>query len=112
MLAAAARLDNLVLVVDDNQACMLDFCRNVIPLDPLDAKFRAFGWDAETVDGHDVAALLAVLAGARERRGGRPKAVVARTVKGRGVPRLEADPLGHIRSLGPDEVDRLLGGAR
>jgi len=43
MFAGHHHLDNLILVIDQNGACMLDFCRNIIDLSPLDEKFRAFG---------------------------------------------------------------------
>lgn len=110
MFAGHHRLDNLVLVVDRNGACLLDFCENVLALDPLAEKFRSFGWEASVVDGHDVDALAAVLAAARAGGSGRPRAVVATTVKGKGVARLESDPLSHVRVLTPGEIDVLLGG--
>lgn len=108
MFAAEARLDNLVMIIDNNKACMLDYCENIIRLEPLDRKLREFGWDTAAVDGHDVAALYGVLTGMKSKREGRPKAVIARTVKGKGVPRLETDPLCHIKSLSGEEIDRLL----
>jgi transketolase len=112
MFAGHHRLDNLVLIVDDNTRCMLNFSRNVISLDPLDRKFREFRWHAEDVDGHDVGlvreALLRLRAGAAA---GRPAALIAHTAKGRGVPSLESDPIAHVKTLAPDEVDRLTGGA-
>jgi transketolase len=88
---------------------MLDFTRNIIDLEPLGAKFAAFGWQVAEVDGHDVAAVRDALAAFKGLRAGRPKVLVARTVKGKGVPRLEGDPLSHIRNLSPGEIDGLLG---
>jgi transketolase len=108
MLAAHHGLDNLVLVVDANGACMLDFCRNVLDLAPLAEKFAAFGWKAVKADGHDPASLAAAFS-AVGRTPGRPLAVIAETVKGKGVPRLEIDPLSHIKALTAGEVDALLG---
>lgn len=108
MFAAEHGLDNLILIIDNNGACMLDYCKNILRLEPLERKFAEFGWEVERVDGHDLGALLASLRRMQERREGRPKAIIADTVKGRGVPRLEEDPLCHIKSLSPDEVDRLL----
>lgn len=108
MFAAERGLDNLILIIDNNGACMLDYCKNILRLEPLERKFAEFGWEVERVDGHDLGALHASLTRMQERREGRPKAIIADTVKGRGVPRLEQDPLCHIKSLSPDEVDRLL----
>ena len=104
MFAAHHKLDNLVLVVDRNGRCMLDYCRHVIDLDPLAEKFRAFGWGtAEVADGHDLRALRAALLAAKSGGGG-PRAVIAHTVKGRGVPSLEADRLAHVRALTAEEA--------
>ena len=109
MLAAQTKLDNIILVVDRNKLCMLDYCRNIIDLDPLATKFTAFGWEAQEVDGHDPDALAAMLGECKMRRNGTPKVVIADTVKGKGVPRLEADCLCHIKSLAPEEIPGLLG---
>jgi len=108
MFAGAQKLDNLSLVVDANRAAMLNFTREIIDLEPLGAKFAAFGWDVDEVDGHDVEAVRDALQAQKSRRDGRPKVLVARTIKGKGVPRLEGDPLSHVQTLSPDEVDELL----
>jgi len=108
MFAAEHRLDNLTLIMDNNQACMLDYCRNIINIDPLEEKLRCFGWSVTSVDGHDIGEVQAALQGAANDRSGRPKAVIANTVKGKGVPRLEVDSLSHIKSLSGEEVDALL----
>lgn len=108
MFAAEHGLDNLVLIVDNNGACMLDYCKNILRLEPLERKFAEFGWEVERVDGHDLGALQACLATMQAKRDGRPKAIIADTVKGKGVPRLEQDSLCHIKSLSSEEVDRLL----
>jgi transketolase len=108
MFAGAHKLDNLVLIVDNNKACMLDFCRNIIDLSPVGKKFAVFNWDVKTVDGHDVKELYTALKVFKCARDEMPKVLIAETVKGKGVPRLETDPLSHIKSLGPDEVDALI----
>jgi transketolase len=110
MLAGAQGLGNLTVVVDANRAAMLDWTRNIIDLEPLGGKFTAFGWDVEEVDGHDVEALKGALLALKGRSTSRPAVLIARTLKGRGVPRLERDPLSHIRTLTPGEIDELLGG--
>ena len=108
MFAAQHQLDNLVLVIDNNKICMLDYCTRIINLEPLNRKFACFGWDHHEVDGHDVIALKSLFAAVRDSRNGLPKVVVANTVKGKGVEKLERDSLCHIRSLQADEIDRLL----
>lgn len=108
MFAPEHKLDNLILVIDYNKACMLDYCKNIINLEPLQEKFRVFGWDVFSVDGHNILELYETLLSLKNDRNGKPKVIVAATVKGRGVPRLENDPLSHIRILSKDEIDILL----
>jgi transketolase len=109
MFAAHHRLDNIVLIVDDNGRCMLDYSRNVLSLEPLDRIFQAFGWEARTVDGHDIGALDRAYREVLSSRSGHPHVIVAKTVKGKGVPSLEHDPLAHIRVVNAEEIDRILG---
>lgn len=108
MLAGGRRLDNLVLIVDSNKVSMLDFCREILDLEPLEEKFRAWRWDASRVDGHDVEALHRELQRLAGERSGRPKVLIADTVKGKGVPSLENDPHSHIRVVPPAELNVLL----
>lgn len=108
MFAAQHKLDNLILIVDNNKVCMLDFCKNVINLEPLEKKFAAFNWMAKRCDGHDAKKLYLALKDLKEKRNSRPKVLIADTVKGKGVPSLEADPLSHIRVLNGDEVDQVI----
>jgi transketolase len=108
MFAAHHNLHNLVLIIDNNKICMLDYCVNVVNMEPIARKFEAFNWRTETVNGHNVEALYSVLSRAKQDEGGQPKVIIADTVKGRGVPRLETDSLCHIKALKPDEIDRLL----
>ena len=111
LFAAQHKLDNLVLIVDDNGRCMMDNTANVVGLASLADKFRAFGWQAEEVDGHDAGALCGTIGRAMESDFRGPRAVIAKTIKGKGAPRLEGDPLCHIRTLTPGEVEELIGGA-
>jgi len=112
MFAAHHRLDNLTVIIDNNRLCMLDRCENVMTVEPFDRRFEAFGWEAKRVDGHDVAALGEALSACKGGGAGRPTVLVADTVKGKGVPELEEDPLCHIRTLTPEEITRATGGVR
>ncbi len=82
MAAAHYRLDNLVAIVDHNTLQITGRTRDVCCNEPLDEKFRAVNWDVRTVDGHSFAALTDVLNYCPE---GKPLAVIANTVKGKGV---------------------------
>jgi transketolase len=88
LVAAAHRLDNLVVVVDRNGFQANARTEELIPLEPLDVKFEAFGWGCRTVDGHDFVALDAAFARLPQ-RSRRPTAILARTVRGKGIPSLE-----------------------
>ncbi len=108
MFAREHMLDNLTAIVDDNKICMLDFCRNILNLEPLEDKFRAFQWDVHTVDGHNVRELHNILLNLRKDERGKPKVLIASTVKGKGVPVLETDPLNHIKNIKPEDIDRVI----
>jgi transketolase len=83
MAAAHYKLDNLTAILDYNTLQITGRTHEVCSSDPVDEKFRSFGWTVETVDGHDVGQLTAALT--RPPEIGKPRCVIARTVKGRGV---------------------------
>jgi transketolase len=109
MFAPHHKLENLLLIVDDNRISMLDYCENILDHSPLAEKFRAFGWTAVETDGHNIKELYDSLTKLKATRRGVPKALIARTVKGRGVRELESDRLCHIRTLSPERVLELAG---
>ena len=74
-------------------------------LAPLADKWRAFGWDAYEVDGHDIGALAAICCSAVPDGSGKPVAIIAHTVKGEGVSFMEDDNNWHYRIPTADEVD-------
>lgn len=94
MLASHLQLGNLIAIIDHNglqQGAAVD---ETVTLGDLGAKFASFGWDVRTVDGHDHAALLQTLQRS-DRSRGQPRAVIAKTIKGRGVSFMENDPKWH-----------------
>jgi transketolase len=100
--APTFRLDNLVAIVDCN-GIQADGAI-VVQMEPVAEKWRAFGWDTSEVDGNDLAAVLAALAGSRA-ADGRPKAIVARTRPGFGIPMLEQREKQHFMAIAPGEWD-------
>lgn len=108
MFAAYHRLNNLVLIVDNNGMSMLGYQRDILGLEPLEEKFHTFGWKAEAVDGHDIEQLRTALIRLKRDEGDRPKVLIANTQKGRGIRSLENDSLCHVRMLKPQEIDRIL----
>ncbi len=87
--AAKYKLDNLVAIVDINNLQLDGTIAEVMPTEPIDAKFRAFGFDVLTMNGHDMADILNTLSKAKNTRNGKPICVLAHTVKGKGVSFME-----------------------
>lgn len=105
LFAPAHRLDGVVAIVDYNKWQATGRSDEIMSLAPLAEKWRAFGWDAVEVDGHDLDALLAALRRPADGTG-RPRVIVAHTVKGRGVSFMEDDNNWHYRIPTADEVRR------
>jgi transketolase len=94
LFAAHHKLDNLTAIVDRNRLQISGGTEDVCGLDPLDAKFAAFGWSVVAVDGHDVGALCEAL-GRVPLAPGKPSLVIANTVKGRGISFMENQASWH-----------------
>lgn len=88
MFAAHYKLDNLVAFIDYNGLQIDGKVTDVMNPNPLDEKFAAFGWNVMTLDGNDIPAILDALASAKKLKG-RPTAIIANTVKGKGVSFME-----------------------
>ena len=88
MAAAKWKLDNLCVFVDLNGLQIDGKTADVMPTDPVDAKFKAFNWNVISIDGHDFDQILAALAQAREVKG-MPTAIVMKTTKGKGISFME-----------------------
>ncbi|HEX4954543.1 MAG TPA: transketolase [Thermoanaerobaculia bacterium] len=108
MAAAHYRLDNVVAIVDRNGVQEDGPTEEVMALEPLDEKFRAFGWAVKVVDGHDVDSLREAL-----RRlpftPGKPSMLIAETIKGKGVSFAEGNHEWHYGKLSPELKAKALG---
>jgi transketolase len=106
--AGANKISNLLAVVDANKVCVDGLTENVLDMEPIDAKFRAFGWHAERVDGHSLSQLLDLYSEFERRRsaGGSPTVLIADTVSGKGVDFIEGMAEWHIGFLGGADVER------
>jgi transketolase len=110
LVANAYHLDNLTAIVDRNEFQANIRTEQLVPLEPIPAKFEAFGWSCRTCDGHDFADLdrtLGPLATAPYTPG-RPSAVIARTVRGKGVPSIEARADRWFANFTAAEIEGLL----
>jgi transketolase len=96
----------LVVVVDRNQFQANIRTEELIPLEPLAQKFEAFGWRVQSVDGHSFESLERAFADVGT--GSVPWAIIANTVRGKGVPSIEEKADRWFVNLTDDEVERLL----
>ena len=103
MLAASQRVERFCVIVDFNKWQATGRSREILALDPLVDKWRAFGWSACEADGHDMAGLVKLLAKVPD-GSGKPVMIVAHTVKGKGVSFMEDDNNWHYRIPKPEEV--------
>ena len=105
MLAPAQDLDNLAVIVDANQWQATGRSKNITGISSLKGKFEAFGWSSCDIDGHDVNALAEVLQKVPD-GSGKPVAVIAHTIKGKGVSFMEDDNNWHYRIPNAEEVKK------
>jgi transketolase len=101
LVAAHHRLNNLMLIVDKNGFQAMGTTDDVLALGDLQAKFSSFGFDTLEVDGHDEAAIDAAIRQLWDACPTKPKALIARTAKGKGVSFMEAVNLWHYTRLDP-----------
>lgn len=98
--AAHYRVDNLTAIVDYNRVQLLGPLDEIMEVAPLADRWRAFNWNVEEIDGHDMVEIVRALESARNGRG-HPTVVIAHTVKGKGVSYMEGQSAWHGRP--PDE---------
>jgi transketolase len=101
LIASALNLNLLVCFIDANGIQSLDLVENILPLEPLAVKWKAFGWNVYEIDGHD-SALLSKL----HLHESKPTVVILRTVKGKGVSFMENKLVWHYRSPNEEELGK------
>lgn len=94
MLAGKESLQNLTLVVDRNNIQIDGYTEDVMPLDPLAEKFKAFNWHVQEIDGHNFESIIEAI-GAAHAAFENPSVIIARTIPGKGVDFMERDPVWH-----------------
>ena len=107
LFAPQHRLESLVAIVDYNRVQSLGNVADVLDLDPLADKFRAFRWAVREVDGHDHAAIRAALESVPWEEG-KPSCLIAHTIKGKGVDYMEHQLLWHYRDPNEEQLGRAL----
>ena len=104
MFAPYHKLSNLTVIVDYNHQQLDGFTKDILDVDPLAAKFSSFGWNAVEIDGHNFDQVIPALEKARANTSGKPTAIIANTVKGKGVSFMENNPKWHGVAPKPEEV--------
>lgn len=103
MHCAQLKLDNIVAIIDRNRL-QIDGCtENIKSLDPLDDKLRAFNWDVQVIDGHDINAIYEAIEKAKTAQ--KPAVIIANTVKGKGVSFMENNAGWHGKAPNKEQFD-------
>ncbi|RQT01302.1 MULTISPECIES: transketolase [Burkholderia] len=109
LFAAHHRLSNLIAIVDRNGYQLDGKVDDVIGIESLAEKWRAFGWETHEVDGHDLTALVPLLRRVKaDPVRSKPVCIIAKTVKGKGVSYMETEPGWHLGYLAPDDAQRAI----
>jgi len=94
MTSAFHKLDNIIAIIDKNRIQNDDFVKNTVNIDPIEDRWRAFGWYVIRIDGHDFKQILDAFDKA-EKVKGKPTVIIADTIKGKGVSFMENNPKFH-----------------
>jgi len=105
LIAAHNKLDNLVVVIDCNGLQAMGKVEDILGIEPLKDKWKAFGWEVEEIDGHDFKQIESALLNSVE---GKPKAIIARTIKGKGISFMERENIYHYKSPSEEEYNKSL----
>ncbi len=95
--AGHQRLDNLILIYDSNDVT-LDAMADKTQSENTGLRFKAIGWDVQTIDGHDLAAILKAVNKAKKASSGKPQLIIAKTVIAKGIPEVQGTAKGHGES--------------
>lgn len=105
MSAPKFKLDNLTMILDHNNGQIDGHVDEVMPIDPMVDKLRAFGWDVVSINGHDFAEIERAFSDTKKTNGA-PQAIVAKTIKGKGVSFMENVIAWHGKAPNKEEADR------
>ncbi len=102
MYAGAAKMNNLCLILDANGLQNETWVADTLEIEPIADKWKSFGWQVVAIDGHDMEAITEALEQARKTMD-KPFLVLAKTVKGKGVPFMENDNIWHGKTLSDED---------
>ena len=104
LFAAKYKLDNVIAILDRNYIQIDGNTEDIMPLDSVEAKYKAFNWKVITIDGNDMKQLLATLTKARSNKG-KPLMIIAKTTPGKGVSFMEGKYEWHGKPPKPNEAE-------
>jgi transketolase len=102
------KLRNLVAIVDRNGLSIDGHTEEVMSVEPLEARFAAFGWETQRIDGHDFGAIRNAFDNLQSGGEGKPQIIIADTIKGRGVERMEMSLDWHVGNLVGEDYDAVM----
>ncbi len=108
MSASHYGLGNLIAIVDNNQLGIDGRVDETMRTEPIDERFASFGWQTRRIDGHDIEAIREALSSLPGRDGDCPQLIVADTIKGKGVARMELSPDWHVGNLVGADYDDVM----
>ncbi|MFA6552790.1 MAG: transketolase, partial [Candidatus Paceibacterota bacterium] len=108
MFAGKNNLGNLIAIIDQNNIQISGKVNDVMPIEPLTEKYKAFGWNVLECDGNNIAEFLAVADSAKSSASNHPTVIIAQTVAGKGIKEIEGDYLWHGRVPTSQEAERFL----
>lgn len=101
-------LQNLIAIVDRNGLSIDGHTEEVMSVEPLDARFAAFGWETQRIDGHDLDMIRKAFKALKTGGQGKPQVIIADTIKGRGVERMEMSLDWHVGNLVGEDYDDVM----
>lgn len=103
MSASQYKLDNLTMIIDYNKYISLGTINSIMNIDPLKKRFESFGWMVNEIDGHNMGEIVSSLEKIPFKKD-KPSAIIAHTIKGKGVSFMENVPMWHFRAPNPNEA--------
>lgn len=106
LFAKKRALNNLVAIIDYNKLCVTDFIEDCIGLDSLQEKWESFGWDVITIDGHNFEDIFNAFNYVHDHQIHKPIAIIAHTIKGKGISFMENNPSWHARMPSGEQIEK------
>ena len=107
LIAAHHKLDNLVVIVDFNGLQAMGKVKDILNIEPLKDKWQAFGWEVREIDGHNFEEIEKALTEPALEEG-KPRAIIARTIKGKGVSFMEGENIYHYKAPSKEEYEEAM----